>query len=41
MLSNNVNSLEERSAGDLIVRLLEKPNSTFIQERKKKVGPNR
>jgi hypothetical protein len=37
----SINSRVDISAGIVRNRLLEKPNITFIHERKKKVGPNR
>ena len=40
-LSSKLNSLEDKSAGDLKVKALEKPNSAFIHDLKKNVGPNR
>ena len=39
MKENNKNSLVVKSVGITDERDLEKPNITFIQERKKKVGP--
>jgi hypothetical protein len=38
---NSMNSREDRSAGNLLVNACEKPNITFIQDLKKKVGPKR
>jgi len=38
---NNKNSLVDKSTGKRKVSALEKPNSAFIQDLKKKVGPNK
>lgn len=41
MLEKRSNSLLDKSTGALRDRAFEKPNITFIHERKKNVGPNR
>jgi hypothetical protein len=38
---NNVNSRTDKSVGILTLNVLEKPNITFIHDRKKNVGPSK